>query len=242
MPSESDPRPPANTPPDIAGLPDIAGTLARLGARIERATAEAGRPAGSVTLVAVSKVQPEARIEAALAAGHRVFAENRVQEAERRWAARRPRIADLRLHLVGPLQTNKARAAVELFDVIESLDRPRLAGALADAMAATGHRPDCLIQVNTGEEAQKHGVAPAGLEALLRFAREEADLPVRGLMCIPPQAEPAAPHFALLAELAGAHGLPVLSMGMSGDYEVAIHQGATHVRLGTAVFGPRGSG
>lgn len=193
-------------------------------------------------LVAVSKKQPDARIEAALEAGQRVFGENRVQEAETRWAARRADWPDLELRLVGALQSNKAEAAVKLFDVIETLDRPKLARALASAMEKTGRRPRLYIQVNTGEEPQKAGVAPDGLGELLELARSECGLAVEGLMCIPPIDEPAAPHFVLLARLAREHGLEKLSMGMSGDYKLAAGLGATSVRIGTALFGPRPEG
>ncbi len=217
----------------------VADNLAAVRARIDRAAREAGRDPAAVRLVAVSKVQPPERVAAALAAGHRLFGENRVQEAAGRWPDLRARLDDIRVHLIGPLQTNKVRDAVALFDVIETVDRPRLAEALAREMDRTGRRPDCLIQVNTGEEPQKAGVAPDGLDDLLRLARDGLGLPVRGLMCIPPLDEAPAPHFALLAELAVRHGLPELSMGMSADYEAAIHQGATLVRVGTAIFGPR---
>ena len=208
-------------------------------ARIAAAAQSVGRDPAAVTLVAVSKVQPEARIEAALAAGQRVFGENRVQEAMQRWADRRAARSDLHLRLIGPLQTNKAEDAVRLFDVIETLDRPKLAGALAAAMAKTGRRPRLLVQVNTGEEAQKAGVAPGGLADLLAAARDGHGLQIDGLMCIPPADEPAGPHFGLLAKLAARHGLKTLSMGMSGDFETAIRFGATHVRVGTALFGER---
>lgn len=198
--------------------------------------AVADRP---VTLVAACKRQPESRIDAALAAGQRVFGENRVQEAQARWDSRRAALADLELRLIGPLQTNKAAEAVRLFDVIETLDRPKLARALATAMEKSGRRPACLIQVNTGEEPQKAGVAPAGLPELLGIATGECGLEVRGLMCIPPVDEPPGPHFALLAKLAARHGLAELSMGMSGDYVLAARFGATHVRVGSALFGAR---
>lgn len=189
-------------------------------------------------LVGVSKVQPDARIEAALAAGQRVFGENRVQEAEGRWSHRRATHDDLTLHLVGSLQTNKAEDAVALFDVIETLDRPKLARALAKAITKTGRAPDMLVQVNTGEEPQKAGVHPADLGALLQEAAS-LDLNVTGLMCIPPVEEPAGPHFAFLAKLARQYGLGTLSMGMSADFETAIRFGATHVRVGSALFGAR---
>jgi len=217
----------------------VADNLAAVRARIDRAAREAGRDPAAVRLVAVSKVQPPERIAAALNAGHRLFGENRVQEAAGRWPDLRARYDGIRVHLIGPLQTNKVRDAVALFDAIESVDRPRLAEALAREMDRTGRRPDCLIQVNTGEEPQKAGVAPDGLDALLRLCRDQLGLAVRGLMCIPPLDEAPAPHFALLAELAARHGLPELSMGMSADYEPAIHQGATLVRIGTAIFGER---
>ncbi len=198
----------------------------------------AAAPDRTVTLVAVSKRQPDARIDAALAAGQRVFGENRVQEAQTRWAQRRKDWPDLELRLVGPLQSNKAEDAVALFDAIETVDRPKIVKALADAMRKLGRSPDCLVQVNTGEEPQKAGVAPGDLAALLDEARE-AGLQVSGLMCIPPVDEPAGPHFALLAELARRHGLTRLSMGMSADYELGARYGATHVRVGSALFGAR---
>lgn len=193
-----------------------------------------------VTLVAASKRQPDDRIDAAIEAGHRVFGENRVQEAAERWSARRTGIADLELRLIGPLQTNKAEDAVQLFDVIETLDREKLLKALIKAVEKTGASPpDVLIQVNTGEEEQKGGVSVDGLAALIAAARETYPGNLVGLMCIPPAAEPAAPHFALLKSLADQHDLPVVSMGMSGDYAMAARLGATHVRVGTAFFGAR---
>ena len=196
----------------------------------------AGLPAAE--LVAVSKVQPDDRIVAALEAGQRVFGENRVQEAQTRWADRRAQFEDLKLHLIGPLQTNKVDAALKLFDVIETLDRPKLARAIAKGQAKTGSKPRVLIQVNTGEEAQKAGVWPTDLASLVAEARA-LDLDVCGLMCIPPVEEPSGAHFALLAKLARAHGLKQLSMGMSGDFETAIKFGATHIRVGSALFGDR---
>jgi len=217
----------------------IAANLARVRERIAEATARANRPAGSVTLVAVSKTHPAEAVAAALAAGQTVFGENRVQEAAAKFPALRPAWPALRLHVIGALQTNKARDAVRIADVIESLDRPRLAAALAEAMRREGRRPDLLVQVNTGDEPQKAGVPRAEAEAFLRQCREEHGLPVRGLMCIPPVAEDPRPHFEALAALAARHGLPVLSMGMSGDFELAIACGATHVRIGTAIFGAR---
>ncbi len=193
-----------------------------------------------VTLVAASKRQPEDRIAAALAAGQRVFGENRVQEAAERWRARRAELSDIELRLIGPLQTNKAEDAVTLFDVIETLDREKLLRALIKAVAKTGTSPPkLLIQVNTGDEPQKGGVSVPDLPDLLAAARTSWPGEIAGLMCIPPADEPAAPHFALLKKLADSHGLPQVSMGMSGDYALAARLGATHVRVGTALFGAR---
>jgi pyridoxal phosphate enzyme (YggS family) len=189
-------------------------------------------------LVAVTKTQPEPAIDEILATGQRIFGENRVQEAEARWAHRRAAFPDLELHLIGPLQTNKAEEAVALFDMIETVDRPKLVDALVKAMEKVGRTRPVLIQVNTGEEPQKAGVAPRDLQQLLQYARDKG-LEVRGLMCIPPVDEPAGPHFALLAKLAKEAGLPVLSMGMSSDYATAARFGSTHVRVGSALFGPR---
>ena len=209
----------------------------RLGCTRDRILSEI---ADGVQLVAASKRQPDARIDAALAAGQRVFGENRVQEATARWATRKPSLPDLELRLIGPLQTNKAEDAVQLFDVIETLDRPKLLQALVKAVVKTGVAPpDLLIQVNTGEEPQKGGVLINDLDALLSLARERYPGRVVGLMCIPPAAEPAAPHFALRKRLADARDLPVVSMGMSNDYGLAAQLGATHVRVGTALFGAR---
>jgi pyridoxal phosphate enzyme (YggS family) len=218
---------------------DIAGNLAAVRARIATAAKNAGRAAADVTLVAVSKIHPAEAVAAALDAGQRVFGENRVQEAQHKYPALKARHPDLALHLIGPLQSNKVRDAVALFDVIETVDRPRLAEALAAAMAHSGRRPDCFIQVNTGEEAQKAGIAPTEAASFIADCRERLHLPIRGLMCIPPVEEDPAIHFAFLRELAGRNGLAVLSMGMSGDFESAIALGATHVRVGTAIFGAR---
>lgn len=211
-------------------------------ARIAAAEARAGRPAGSVALIAVSKVQPLERIETVLQAGHRLFGENRVQEAAGKWPAFRERFPDVALHLIGPLQTNKAKQAVALFDAIQTLDRPSLAGKLADAMAATGRTPALFVQVNTGREPQKAGVAPEDADAFLAACARDYGLGVAGLMAIPPEADDPAPHFALLADLAARNGLTGLSMGMSGDFETAITHGATHVRVGSALFGARAGG
>lgn len=224
----------------VRGMTDfIAANLARIHERIEIATARAGRPPGSVTLVAVSKTHGAEAVAAALAAGQAVFGENRVQEAQAKFPALRPAHPALRLHLIGALQTNKARDAVRVADVIESLDRPKLAAALADAMAKESRRPALLVQVNTGDEPQKAGVPRAAAADFLRACREEHGLPVQGLMCIPPAEDDPRPHFAFLAGLAAREGLPVLSMGMSGDFEAAIAEGATHVRVGSAIFGAR---
>ncbi len=216
----------------------IAERFAEVRQRIAAAARQAGRDPAAVTLVAVAKTHPADAVRAALATGQRVFGENRVQEAQGKYPALKAAFSDLELHLIGPLQTNKAEAAVALFDVIQTLDRPKLAQALAKAMAKTGRRPRLLVEVNTGAEPQKAGVAPADLDALLSLARD-LDLPVVGLMCIPPLDEPAAPHFQLLAELARRHGLAEVSMGMSGDYETAVTLGATCVRVGSALFGAR---
>ena len=208
-------------------------------ARIGAAAAAAGRRPDAVTLVAVSKSQPEPRIEAALAAGQRVFGENYVQEAQRRWPALRERWPGVELHLIGGLQSNKAADAVALFDVIQTLDRPKLAREVAKEMARQDRRPRLLVQVNTGEEPQKSGVAPGELDAFVSLCRGELGLALAGLMAIPPEDEDVALHAALLAKLAAAHGLDAVSIGMSGDYEAAIRFGATHVRVGTAIFGAR---
>ena len=217
---------------------DDKSALATIAARIAAAAALAGRRPADVALVAVSKTQGPDAIEPLLAAGQRVFGENRVQEAQGKWPALRDRYPDVTLHLVGQLQSNKAEEAVELFDAIHSLDRPSLVKALAAAMAKTGRRPDCFVQVNIGEEEQKGGCTIAGLPALLEQARA-AGLPVTGLMAVPPAGVEAAPYFALLAKLARDHGLTGLSMGMSDDLETAVMLGATHVRVGTALFGAR---
>ena len=193
------------------------------------------------TLVAVSKRQPDDRIEAALVAGHRVFGENRVQEAQQRWASRRGLYPDLRLHLIGPLQTNKAADAVALFDVIEVVDRPKLARNLSTEMVRQGRHLPCYVQVNTGEEDQKSGIWPEEADDFIVFCRDKCGLDIGGLMCIPPVHEEPAMHFALLRTIAERNGLPGLSMGMSGDYEEAVRFGATSVRVGSAIFGPRNS-
>lgn len=217
----------------------IGDALIAVKERMARAALAARRAPDSVSLIAVSKTQPAERLRAAVAAGQRVFGENRVQEAEARWPAIRGDHPDLVLHLIGPLQTNKTKAAVALFDVIQTVDRPSLAESLASEFARSGRRLDCFIQVNTGEEAQKAGVLPADADAFIEDCRARLGLPIVGLMCIPPVDEEAGPHFALLADMAKRHGLARLSMGMSGDYELAIRFGATEVRVGTAIFGAR---
>ncbi|MFN0115316.1 MAG: YggS family pyridoxal phosphate-dependent enzyme [Paracoccaceae bacterium] len=209
--------------------------------RIAAAEAAAGRPAGSVTLIAVSKVQPPARVEAVLAAGHRVFGENYVQEAAAKWPGWRARFPGIRLHMVGPLQSNKAKSAVELFDAIHTLDRISLAEKLARAADGRSALPQLFVQVNTGAEPQKAGVMPDAAEGFVAAVRALGLKPA-GLMCIPPEGEDPAPHFRLLAGLAARTGLTGLSMGMSADFETAIALGATHVRVGSAIFGERSYG
>ncbi len=218
---------------------ELAARLSAVQARIAAAAQACGRTADRVALVAVSKTQPAAAVRAVLAAGHRRFGENRVQEAQSKYPALREAHPDLVLHLIGPLQTNKVRDAVALFDVIETVDRPRLAQALAREIERSGKRPPCLIEVNTGEEPQKSGVLPAAAEDFVAECRDRLGLPIVGLMCVPPLDDEPAPHFALLREIARRTGLETLSMGMSADFETAIRFGATHVRLGTAIFGAR---
>ena len=206
--------------------------------RIAKAEADAGRARGSVTLIAVSKVQPLERVEAVLEQGHRVFGENRVQEAQGKWPAFKERFDGVELHLIGPLQSNKARPALELFDAIHSVDRVKLARRIADIAQEIGRTPQVFLQINTGEEPQKAGVIPAKADAFVAECRA-MDLDVRGLMCIPPLEEEPSLHFALLAKIAARNGLTGLSMGMSSDFERAIALGATHVRVGSAIFGER---
>jgi pyridoxal phosphate enzyme (YggS family) len=229
----------APSPAAPAAPLDIAANLAKIRARIAVAARSVGRDPAAVTLIAVSKTQPAEKFAAALVAGQRAFGENRVQEAQGKWPALREQWPDLALHLIGPLQTNKVKAAVALFDVIHTLDRPKLAHALATEMRASGRRLPCFIEVNVGEEPQKAGIVPAELPQFLDLCQSELDLPVVGLMCIPPLGEPPAPHFALLAKLAARHRLPQCSMGMSGDFEDAVALGASSVRVGTALFGDR---
>ena len=220
-------------------LATVSANLAGVQANISQAAADAGRDPAGVTLIAVSKVQPRERVEAALLAGHRVFGENRVQEAEERWPPFKERFGDIQLHLIGPLQTNKARAAVNLFDVIHTVDRPRLATTLARLFDETGRRLPCYIEINTGAEPQKAGVLPDDADAFIKACVEDYQLPIIGLMCIPPAEDVPAPHFAFLAEIAKRNGLSRLSMGMSADYEAAVKLGATDVRVGSSIFGQR---
>jgi hypothetical protein len=217
----------------------IAAQLAAVRVRIAAAAKAGGRDPAAVTLVAVSKTQSAERVAAALAAGQRVFGENRVQEAVAKWPTLKRAWPQVELHLIGPLQTNKAREAVALFDVIETVDRSKLAQVLAAEMTRSGRRPTCYVQINTGEEPQKAGVLPTAADEFIRFCRDELNLPVVGLMCIPPADDEPSLHFALLAEIARRHGIATLSMGMSADYEIAIKLGATNVRIGTAIFGER---
>lgn len=216
-------------------------SLTDIRARIAAAERAAGRAAGSVRLIAVSKVQPLDRVEAALEAGHRLFGENYVQEAQAKWPALRTRFAGTEVHMIGPLQTNKAKQAVELFEAIHTLDRPSLAEKLARMAEARGTCPQLFVQVNTGEEPQKAGVLPGEADRFLADCRALGLAPV-GLMCIPPEGEDSTPHFRLLRSIAEANGLSALSMGMSGDFEAAIAEGATHVRIGSAIFGARDYG
>jgi pyridoxal phosphate enzyme (YggS family) len=205
-------------------------------ARIARAAKSAGRDPQDVTLVAVSKQQPWERVQAALGSGQRVFGENRVQEASERWSGRRE---GLELRLIGPLQTNKAKEALALFDVIETLDRGKLARVMAEEIQRQGRAPRLYVQINTGEEPQKSGAPPPEADAFIKACREDFGLRIEGLMCIPPEDEPPAPHFALLAKIAARNGLTGLSMGMSADFEIAVGLGATSVRVGSALFGAR---
>lgn len=218
----------------------IAGRLREVRRRIAVAAEDAGRNPRSVTLICVTKGHSRDAIAAAIAAGERVFGENRVQEAKAKWPPLKAAHADLELHLIGPLQTNKTREAVELFDVIETLDRPRLAQSLAREMERSARRPRLYVEVNTGEEPQKSGVLPSQADAFIAACRGDYGLEIEGLMCIPPDGQLASPHFALLAKIAQRNGIAKLSMGMSADFELAIPLGATHVRIGTALFGARG--
>ncbi len=227
----------AATDPETITL--IKDNLAAVRRRIADVAGDAGRSAEDVTLIAVAKMHSRDAAYAALQAGHREFGENRVQEAMQKWPPLRDEYPELRLHLIGPLQTNKVMDAVALFDVIETVDREKLARALAREMEKTGSRPECFIEINTGEEPQKAGITPDYADAFIKLCRDGLGLPLAGLMCIPPLDEEPAMHFCLLAEIARRNGLEGLSMGMSADFETAIRFGATHVRVGTAVFGTR---
>jgi pyridoxal phosphate enzyme (YggS family) len=220
-------------------MSDSAANLSDILARIDAARKKAVAPAPSTTLIAVTKTHDADSVRPVLDAGHRVFGENRVQEAMGKWPALRKDYGNIELHLIGPLQSNKAREAVETFDAIHSLDRPKLAQALKAELERAAKPMTLFVQVNTGEEPQKAGIAPQDAAAFVALCRDELKLPVKGLMCIPPNAENPAPHFALLQKLARETGLPLLSMGMSGDFESAIKFGATHVRVGSAIFGER---
>jgi pyridoxal phosphate enzyme (YggS family) len=221
---------------DVGAVP---GRLAAVTGRIRAAEAECGRASGAAALVAVSKGHGAALARAALVAGHRLFGENRVQEARTKWPALRTEFPDSRLHLIGPLQTNKVKEAVALFDAVETVDRPRLAQALAREFDRSGRRLDLFVEINTGEEPQKAGVLPAAADGFIAECRRDYGLAIAGLMCIPPLDEEPAMHFALLAQIARRNGVAGLSMGMSADFEIAIRLGATHVRVGTAIFGDR---
>jgi hypothetical protein len=214
-------------------------SLSEIKTRIRNAEELAGRQAGSAQLIAVSKVQPDARVQTVLEQGHRLFGENKVQEAQGKWPMFKEQFADVQVHLIGPLQTNKIKPAVELFDAIHTVDRPKLARKLAAEIQAQGKSPDMFIQINTGEEPQKAGVNPADADAFIQECRD-LELPVIGLMVIPPVDEEPSLHFALLRKIAQRNGLTGLSMGMSSDFERAVALGATHVRVGSAIFGERG--
>lgn len=221
------------------GVIDAPGRLQAVRGQIAAACAEARRDPASVTLVAISKTFSAGAIAPVLAAGQRVFGENRVQEAKAKWPALKEQYPQIELHLVGPLQSNKAREAVALFDAIHSVDRVSLCEALAKEIARTGRQPLLFAEINTGGEAQKSGVQPQAADDFLRRCQETYGLSIAGLMCLPPLDEPPAPHFALTAKIAGRHGLKLLSMGMSADFPQAIAFGSTHVRIGTAIFGER---
>ena len=220
-------------------LEDISKSFTRIRQNIDKVVYESNRSPDEITLIAVSKQQQEDRVDASLAIGQRVFGENRVQEAQKRWSIRKHDYPDLRLHLIGPLQSNKAADAVRLFDVIHTIDRPKIAIAIAKESAQQNKYIQCFIQVNTGDEPQKSGISPCDISSFVDFCREEVRLPITGLMCIPPVDEEAAIHFGFLKTLASRNNLTGLSMGMSGDYEEAIRFGATHIRVGSALFGPR---
>jgi PLP dependent protein len=223
----------------IAEREELLGRLTEVKTRIARAARDCGRAADKITLVCVTKTFGADQIRPVLAAGERVFGENRVQEAIQKWPQLKRDFADIELHLIGPLQSNKVREAVEFFDVIESLDRDKIAEALAREIARSGRHPHLYVQVNTGAEPQKAGVLPADADRFIATCRNDFGLQISGLMCIPPIDEQASPHFALLRKIAARNGIATLSMGMSSDFELAIQLGATHVRIGSAIFGAR---
>lgn len=218
---------------------DVAEGLDRVRREIARSIKDHGREPHTVTLIAVSKTMPAERIRPALAAGQRVFGENRVQEGQQKWPSLRAEFPGVELHLIGPLQTNKVREAVTHFDVIETLDREKLAAELAREIQKSGRTPKLYVQVNTGAEEQKAGISPNAADGFIRLCREKYGLTISGLMCIPPVDQPPSPHFALLGEIARRNAIPDLSMGMSADSDAAIQLGATHVRIGSAIFGAR---
>ena len=225
--------------PNSNAMLEIKENLLTVKSQIAKAAVESGREPADVNLIAVTKTLTEEKIRLAILAGHTIFAENRVQESEGKWPALRNEFARLQLHLIGPLQSNKVKRAVQLFDVIETIDRPKLARAIAREIENFGWQLKCFIQVNTGEEPQKAGVLPENLDRFVALCREELALPIIGLMCIPPHDEEPGLHFGLLAEMARRNGLTELSMGMSSDFETGIQFGATYVRVGTAIFGKR---
>jgi len=243
QPAMATPRMPV--PPDPSSGPqttsqnDAPARLGQVVQTIAHAAEKANRDPAGVTLVAISKTHGSEKIEPVLAAGQRVFGENRVQEAQAKWPNLKDQFSGTELHLVGPLQSNKVRDAIELFDVIETVDRPKLAATLEKEIARTGHSPRCYVQVNTGNEPQKAGVAPENADAFIGLCRDTHGLNIEGLMCIPPAGEEPSLHFALLKKIADRNNLNVVSMGMSGDFEIAVQFGATHVRVGTAIFGAR---
>jgi len=218
---------------------DAPANLLAVKAKLKAALAEAGRPEGVVSITAVSKTHSECNILPLLEAGHRVFGENRVQEAQQKWPALKRRFDGIQLHLIGPLQSNKVKEAVALFDVIETIDRSKLARSIAAEIEKQGRAPALFVQVNTGEESQKAGVAPQQADSFIESCRKEYGLQISGVMCIPPADEPPSPHFALLKKIADRNELSIISMGMSGDYEIAAQLGATQVRVGSAIFGNR---
>ena len=230
---------PSSQPRDMTGKTEGHMALEDILARVEQAEAKADRPKGSVQLIAVSKVQPNPRVHDVLKDGHRLFGENKVQEAAGKWPEFQREFPDARVHLIGPLQSNKTKTAMQLFSAIHTLDREKLARRIAEMAQEMGHCPDLFVQVNTGEEPQKAGVMPADLDAFVKTCRETFDLSIAGLMCIPPVEEEPSLHFALLAKMAARNNLKGLSMGMSADFESAIALGATHIRVGSAIFGER---